>query len=311
MRAGPIYLLYWFITFLPSVGALNGGTSIKHGGPSHSHDGTPDDNNTPCACGEEPQHFPNIIIDTVLPGIPAAVGNIMYTHRDPLVEFWTTNQGFQDVQLGEWNSQDPNDPDSLLNTRRISFVKELPSGLGPKRVRIEVTDTTTHFDCCSGMSTSMLSTTRAPHIVRGHNFVVKSRTCLTLEGTSETRLLVTAVVEWSGKNNLRKNIEKAIFEGLKQYHQEITAFMRETIAANQGDYLDLRGAREQCSELNYTCPESQVQYEEQEELYLETSYSLDNNVNLEDAFDSLQRKLYELNQGMRRIERRLDRKSVV
>lgn len=81
--------------------------------------------------------------------------------------------------------------------------------------------------------------------------------------------------------------------------------MRETITANQGDYLDLGGAREQCAELNYTCPDLLYEYEDQEQWYFATPHLPSNNIDLEDAFESLQRRLHKLNQGMRRIEKRL------
>ncbi|KDN48692.1 hypothetical protein RSAG8_02679, partial [Rhizoctonia solani AG-8 WAC10335] len=158
----------------------------------------------PCLGGNDgaSQYFPNVIIDTVLPTSPDGVLDAMYTHREPVMDFWKRGQGFADFQTTGWFPQDPAYPNSRLRTRSTSFTKEVPDdlplnhGLVGKRAKIEVIDTITHSeDGPSG--TAILSTVRAPNLINGHAFSVRTRTCLVPEGASGTRLLITGVVRWN------------------------------------------------------------------------------------------------------------------
>ncbi|KAJ1307804.1 hypothetical protein OPQ81_001887 [Rhizoctonia solani] len=177
----------------------------------------------PCSGGNigASQYFPNVIIDTVLPTKPDGVLDTMYTHREPILDFLRRDQGFADFHSTGWFPQDPAYPDTRLRTRSTSFTKDLPEnlplshGLVGKRTRIEVIDTITHSED-GPAGTAILSTVRAPNLISGHAFAVRTRTCLVPEGTSGTRLLVTAVVRWNQRVNHGETIEDFAFDALRK-----------------------------------------------------------------------------------------------
>ncbi|CEL55668.1 hypothetical protein RSOLAG1IB_01680 [Rhizoctonia solani AG-1 IB] len=187
------------------------------------------------------QYFPNVIIDTVLPTNPDGVLDAMYTDREPVMNFWQRDQGFADLHSTGWFPQDPSYPNSRLRTRSTSFTKDLPDGLPlshglvGKRTRIEVIDTITHSED-GPTGTAILSTLRAPNLMNGHAFAVRTRTCLVPEGKSGTRLLVTAMVRWNQRANYGETIEDFAFDALRKYYQDLTNFTRREMVSYKGSY---------------------------------------------------------------------------
>ncbi|CAE7173968.1 unnamed protein product [Rhizoctonia solani] len=276
----------------------------------------------PCLGGNlgASQNFPNVIIDIVLPTNPDGVLDAMYTHREPVMDFWKQNQGFADFHTTGWFPQDPTYPDSRLRTRSTSFTKELPDGLPlsygliGKRTRIEVIDTITHSeDGPSG--TAILSTVRAPNLINGHAFAVRTRTCLVPEGSSGTRLLVTGAVRWNQRVNHGETIEGFAFDALRKYYQDLTNFTRREMNAYKGGYAFVNeepaarfGYADRDANANYASYREQLASEREQVSY--ATYKPRVAVPIQGAdsstvCDDLQAQVHQLAQNLRRVETRV------
>ncbi|CAE6395594.1 unnamed protein product [Rhizoctonia solani] len=276
----------------------------------------------PCLGGSigASQYFPNVIIDTVLPTNPEGVLDAMYTHREPVMDFWKREQGFADFHTTGWFPQDPAYPDSRLRTRSTSFTKELPDGLAlhqglvGKRTRIEVIDTITHSeDGPSG--TAILSTVRAPNLINGHAFAVRTRTCLVPDGASGTRLLITGAARWNQRVGHGDAIEGFAFDALRKYYQDLTNFTRREMIAYKGGYTALDeepAARfsyaDRETSANYAAYREQLASEREQTPYATYKPKLVVPIQGADstvACEDLQAQVNQLAQNLRRVEMRV------
>ncbi|CAE6423607.1 hypothetical protein ACGC1H_002668 [Rhizoctonia solani] len=192
-----------------------------------------------CVCGRDPQHYPNIITDVVLPANPGTVFNLMYSYHDEMQNFWT-QQGMHDIRTIGWVPQDPSYSNSRLRTRTMLFSKDIPEGLrmGHNTTRVQVTDTITNLRDCP-FSYSVLSTIYTPDVASGHAFAVKTRTCITSQARSEARLLVTAVLIWGDESDLQQPLGQVALAGLRHYHDSIVSIMRSELAIHKEVYASL------------------------------------------------------------------------
>ncbi|CAE6460676.1 unnamed protein product [Rhizoctonia solani] len=192
-----------------------------------------------CVCGRDPQHYPNIIADVVLPASPGTIFNLMYSYHDEMQGFWT-QQGMYDIRTIGWVPQDPSYSNSRLRTRTMLFSKDIPEGLrmGHNFTRVQVTDTITHLRDCP-FSSSVLSTIYTPDIASGHAFAVKTRTCITSHSKSVARLLVTAVLIWGDESSHQQPVGQVVLAGLRQYHDNIVSIMRGELATHKEVYASL------------------------------------------------------------------------
>ncbi|CAE6445417.1 unnamed protein product [Rhizoctonia solani] len=238
MRIGLQLVLFCLV---PCCFGVSGNSASKFGHHfwAQSYDGAVEYEPGTCVCGRDPQHYPNVIADVVLPTNPETVFNLMYSYHDEIQEFWT-QQGMHDLRTIGWVPQDPSYSNSRLRTRTMLFSKDIPEGLrmGHKTTRVQVTDTITHLRDCP-FSSSVLSTVYTPDLASGHAFAIKTRTCITSHAKSETRLLVTAVLVWGDESGLQQPIGQAAFDGLRQYHDNIVSIIRDQLATHKEVYASL------------------------------------------------------------------------
>ncbi|KAJ1307803.1 hypothetical protein OPQ81_001886 [Rhizoctonia solani] len=206
---------------------------------AQSYDGAVEFEPGTCVCGRDPQHYPNVIADVVLPTNPGTVFNLMYSYHDDIKEFWT-QQGMHDLRTIGWVAQDPSYSNSRLRTRTMLFSANIPQGLrmGHNTTRVQVTDTITHLRDCP-FSSSVLSTIYAPDIASGDAFAIKMRTCITSYAKSEARLLITAVLIWGNDSGFKQLIGQAVFDSLRQYHDNIVSIIRDQLATHKEVYAAL------------------------------------------------------------------------
>ncbi|CAG8504097.1 9582_t:CDS:2 [Ambispora gerdemannii] len=189
-----------------------------------------------CDCLKNRKHYNSIVLDTKFTGSVEKIYNLLFTDgfvRRYLIE----RERCTNINISEWIS----DPDDKL-TRTSSF--NWPTG--PK---CYLKDECLHRDF-DGYVTC-LTTTNTPDLPYGSYFSVKTRTCIMWAGANETRVIVTAAVEfldstWFKVRSLLSNldmIEKAALDGQKQYHKQIALAIRRYIAAEEGG-LPVRGVNE-------------------------------------------------------------------
>ncbi|KAF8211697.1 GRAM domain-containing protein [Mycena galopus ATCC 62051] len=186
---------------------------------------------TTCACGKQGSHFTQIALDTVVPGTPDRIYNLMFASGF-MKDFMAVNQKLFDIQVSDWA---PVSAGSQLLTRNMSYIKPLYASLGPKQTKCEIRDETVHIDFDDYVST--LTTTRTPDVPSGGVFSVKTRTCFMWASPLTTRILVTTQVDWTGRSFIKGIIEKSCIDGQKEYHADLDKAMRVYISDHQSEFM--------------------------------------------------------------------------
>ncbi|KAG9098079.1 hypothetical protein FRC06_006833 [Ceratobasidium sp. 370] len=194
-------------------------------------DGTAGHEPTQCACGKEGQHYSTSVIDAVIPGTPEKIYELMFKSQF-ISDFLSVDQKLMDIQTSEWY---PKEPDSTLLARDTTFIKPLAGGFGPKQAKCEIKEEQMHIDFDD--YASILTTTRTPEVPSGGLFAVKTRACLMWASAASTRLVVTTVVEWTGRSFIRGVVDRSAIDGQKQYHQDLEKAMRKHIAAHRSEFV--------------------------------------------------------------------------
>ncbi|PPQ66054.1 hypothetical protein CVT24_000236 [Panaeolus cyanescens] len=185
---------------------------------------------TRCACDKDKLHYSETALDTVIPGTPEKIYNLMFASGF-MKEFMAGPQKLMDIQMSDWQ---PMPPDNML-ARNMSYIKPLNGSLGPKQTKCEIKDQTTF--CDFDKYVSMLTTTRTPEVPSGGVFSVKTRTCIMWENAVSSRVIVTTQVEWTGRSFIKGIIERSAIDGQKTYHSELERAMRHYISQHQSEFL--------------------------------------------------------------------------
>ncbi|KAI0253259.1 hypothetical protein BJV78DRAFT_1123257 [Lactifluus subvellereus] len=195
---------------------------------------------TQCACGMEGLHYTELIVDTVLPGTPERIYNLMFASGF-LKDFMRLNQKLDGksrpisliyIQISDW-APCPRNQGCLA--RNMSYIKPLGGGIGPKSAKCEIRDETVHSDFDDYVAT--VTTTRTPDVPSGGVFSVKTRTCITWASSASSRVVVTSQVEWTGRSFIKGIIEKSALEGQRSYQRELERAMRSYIQEHQTEFI--------------------------------------------------------------------------
>jgi len=217
-----------------SLDILDGSDGISVGVPSASSAGEKvqvKSKVTQCACGKAGEHFTELAMETVLPGTPEKIYNLMFTSGF-IKDFMTQEQRLTDLQISDWM---PTADNPKLLYRQMSYIKPLTGSIGPKQAKCELRDETVHCDFDDYIV--MLTTTRTPDVPSGGVFSVKTKTCITWASSVSTKVVVTTQVEWSGRSFIKGLIEKSAIDGQKQYHADLDKSMRSYIHAHQSEFI--------------------------------------------------------------------------
>ncbi|SPO26854.1 related to YSP2 - protein involved in programmed cell death [Ustilago trichophora] len=188
---------------------------------------------TTCPCEEKKEHFTSVVLDTTYPAVPEKIYNLLFTSTF-MKEFWTDDQKLMDLQISEWS---PSSDNRNLLSRNISYIKPLAGGFGPKQTKCLLTDENLHVDFDNYVVT--LTTTRTPDVPSGGSFTIKTKTCITWEGTGNvSRVYVTCQVEWSGRSMLKSIIDKASLDGQKQYYKELDEAVRKYLTDHTSEFKE-------------------------------------------------------------------------
>ncbi|KAG8688616.1 hypothetical protein FRC11_005138 [Ceratobasidium sp. 423] len=186
---------------------------------------------TQCACGKEGKHFETQVMDIVIPGTPEKIYNLMFASGF-LKDFMAEEQKLMEIQISDWH---PEQSGSQLLARKMTYIKPRNGSIGPKQTKCELKDETLHLDFDDYVST--LTTTRTPDVPSGNVFCVKKRTCIMWAGAAASRLVVTTIVEWTGRSFIRSIIDKSAIDGQKQYHTDLEKAMRSYISAHRAEFV--------------------------------------------------------------------------
>ncbi|KAF5385387.1 hypothetical protein D9615_001078 [Tricholomella constricta] len=186
---------------------------------------------TMCACGREGKHLAETALETVLPGTPERIHNLIFASGF-MKDFMAVNQKLMDIQISDWT---PTAPGSTLLARNMSYIKPLNGSLGPKQTKCELRDETVYRDFDDYVVT--MTTTRTPDVPSGGVFAVKTRTCIMWASAVSTRIVVTTEVEWTGRSFIKGIIERSAIDGQKVYHGDLEKAMRGYIKEHQSEFV--------------------------------------------------------------------------
>ncbi|KAH7911600.1 hypothetical protein BJ138DRAFT_1150266 [Hygrophoropsis aurantiaca] len=186
---------------------------------------------TQCTCSSNSGHLNETALETVLPGTPDKIYNLMFASGF-IKDFMRVDQRLIDVQISDWS---PTSEGSKLLTRNMSYIKPLNNSVGPKQTKCEIHDE--NLICDFDDHVIMLTTTRTPDVPSGGVFAVKTRTCLMWASSISTRVIVTTQVDWTGRSFIKGLIEKSAIEGQKVYHSDLDKAMRMYIQEHQSEFI--------------------------------------------------------------------------
>ncbi|GBE77304.1 predicted protein [Sparassis crispa] len=186
---------------------------------------------TRCACGRAGEHFNEVAMESVLPGTPEKIYNLMFTSGF-IKDFMRDDQKLTDIQISDWM---PTADNPKLLARVMSYIKPLNGSIGPRSTKCELRDETIH--CDFDQYVAMMTTTRTPDVPSGGVFSVKTRTCITWASSISTKVLVTTQVEWTGRSFIKGIIEKNALDGQRMYHADLDKAMRDYIHAHQSEFI--------------------------------------------------------------------------
>ncbi|KAF9259361.1 hypothetical protein L218DRAFT_874922 [Marasmius fiardii PR-910] len=188
---------------------------------------------TTCECLREGKHYTETALDTVVPGTPDRIHNLMFASGF-MKEFMSGDQKLTDIQMSDWAPISPNAPQGLL-ARNMSYIKPLNASVGPKSTKCEIRDEIVHCDFEDFVST--ISTTRTPDVPSGGVFSVKTRTCIMWSSLASSRIVVTTQVEWTGRSFIKGIIERSAIDGQKTQFIELERAMRAYIKDHQSEFI--------------------------------------------------------------------------
>ncbi|KAG1747626.1 hypothetical protein EDB19DRAFT_1685835 [Suillus lakei] len=186
---------------------------------------------THCACSKSGQHLNEIALETVLPGTPDKIYNLMFASGF-IKDFMRVDQKLMDVQISDWS---PTGDSSKLLARNMSYIKPLNNSVGPKQTKCEIHDEA--LTCDFDDHVVMLTTTKTPDVPSGGVFLVKTKTCIMWASAISTRVIVSTQVDWTGRSFIKGLIEKSAIDGQKVYHSDLDKAMRMYIQEHQSEFI--------------------------------------------------------------------------
>ena len=153
----------------------------------------------PTECADASTHYEKLLKDEV---IPAPLGKVY------AMVFGASSGGFMtrwlvdEVKVTELQMDD--DKKGLTKekkSRTLSYIKPLNSSIGPKSTKCIITEQLEAFDLEKAASVTV--TTQTPDVPSGNVFSTKTRYCFMWGPGNGTRVIMTSVIEWTGKSWLK------------------------------------------------------------------------------------------------------------
>ena len=175
---------------------------------------------TYCACSKNGTHLNEMALETVLPGTPDKIYNLMFasgfikdfmkvdqklTGTSLPASFAFISHSRLDVQISDWA---PIGHNAKLLQRNMSYIKPITNSIGLKQTKCEIHDEALHCDFEDYVV--MLTNTKTPDVPSGGAFFVKTQTCLMWASSISTRVIVTTQVDWTGRSFIKGKLLLAV-----------------------------------------------------------------------------------------------------
>ncbi|KAI9093133.1 hypothetical protein DFS34DRAFT_274427 [Phlyctochytrium arcticum] len=197
-----------------------------------------------CPCGDMHEKM-TPILDAVFPCSVPRLWTMMFeytsTREGVLRKFLEGKRKCRDFKIADWSAagadvDDPTDAPhksetvsyamvAVYSKRKLEYVNPLSNPLGPKETRCKIVESIAHKSNQSYICISQI--TETPDVPSGTSFHALARVCLTTAADGCTRLRVSCSVEWTKSSWLKSAINTAVPGGLKSYHVELEAALRE------------------------------------------------------------------------------------
>ncbi|KAF2674361.1 hypothetical protein BT63DRAFT_449354 [Microthyrium microscopicum] len=197
--------------------AVSGGSTLAdYPGPA-AHD--------PTDCGDQASHCEKPLLDATIPAPLGKVYSLMFGPMSGnfMRKWLTEEQKCYDLQLED----DRRGMDGAHKELAYQYVKPLGGSIGPKQTRCIINATMEQFDLEKAVT--VMCSTQNPDVPSGNVFVVKTRYCLMWGPSNSTRLVMTYVIEWSGKSWIKGPIENGARDGQTQYAKDLAAALRAAV----------------------------------------------------------------------------------
>ncbi|EOD52006.1 putative gram domain protein [Neofusicoccum parvum UCRNP2] len=219
----------------PIGGAANGGAvkdvsngeAVAAGAAAGGQDFPGPASHGPTECGDEGDHFSNLLIDTTIPAPLGKVYSLMFGPASGtyMRKWLVEDQKSMDLQMED----DKKGLGEDKKTFSFSYIKPLNASIGPKQTKCIINSTLDQFDLDKAVTVTC--NTQNPDVPNGNIFVVKTKYCLMWAPGNSTRLIMNFVIEWSGKSWLKGPIEKGTNDGQTQYAKDLVAGLKAAVAS--------------------------------------------------------------------------------
>ncbi|KAM5444597.1 hypothetical protein MferCBS31731_000050 [Microsporum ferrugineum] len=171
--------------------------------------------------------FEKLIKDEVIPAPLGQVYSLIFGAPSGafMSKFLVDYQKVTDLQLED-------DKKGLTNeskTRSYNYIKPLNGAIGPKQTRCISTEQLDFFDLDKAVLVTL--TTQTPDVPSGNVFSVKTKYLLTWAPSNATRLVMSCLVEWTGKSWIKGPIEKGANDGQQSFGNDLIKAIRAAVAA--------------------------------------------------------------------------------
>ena len=153
----------------------------------------------PTECGDQAQHYEKLLKDEVIPAPLGKVFSMVFgSGSGGFMSRWLVDE----VKVTELQMSDDKKGLTDGNTSRsYSYIKPLNSSVGPKSTKCIITEQLDAFDLDKAVSVTV--TTQTPDVPSGSVFSTKTRYCLMWGPGNGTRIIMSSVIEWTGKSWLK------------------------------------------------------------------------------------------------------------
>ncbi|KAH3664201.1 hypothetical protein OGAPHI_004552 [Ogataea philodendri] len=173
----------------------------KNGGP---------DEHTPTEHDYEPEaHGESIILDRVFDGPMGLVFDVLFGEKTTFHRhIMELSDGYN---FSEYGPFDTGDEESSRPTREFVYEKRLNNSIGPKSAKVETSETIEHKDFNEYVEVTTKAST--PNVPSGTAFHVFTRYLFTWAENSQTHLVISYKIVWTGSSWIKGVIEKSTRTG--------------------------------------------------------------------------------------------------
>lgn len=153
----------------------------------------------PTECSDQSTHYATMLKDETIPAPLGKVFALTFGAASGgfMARWLVDEQKVMDLQMED----DKKGLGDEIKTRSFSYIKPLGGSIGPKQTKCIITEQLDSFDLEKAASITV--TTQTPDVPSGNVFSTKTRYCFMWGPGNTTRMIMTCVIEWTGKSWLK------------------------------------------------------------------------------------------------------------